>query len=234
MKRHLFTPTVKLAELLDDNPQLVLLLSRWNIPLGFGEKTVAEVCAEQGVSPVFFLIVCRIYSDRCYLPDEETLSMVEMDDMIRYLHASHIYYLQDRIPHIGNHLQHIVEQCEPVYRSMIRRFYDAYCHEVEEHFKYEEETVFPYIRALMEGAAPSGYRIRDFQKNHSNIEDKLHDLRNILIKYLPAELSPADRISITIDTYRLSEDVERHSVIEEQVLVPAVMLMERKRDGKGA
>ena len=234
MKTHLFTHTVKLAELLDANPQLVLLLSRWNIPLGFGEKTVAKVCAEQGVSPGFFLIVCRIYSDRRYLPDEETLSLVEMDDMIRYLHASHIYYLQDRIPHIGNHLQHIVEQCEPVYRGMIRRFFDAYCREVEEHFKYEEETVFPYIRELMEGAAPSGYRIRDFQKNHSNIEDKLHDLRNILIKYLPAELSPADRISITIDTYRLSEDVERHSVIEEQVLVPAVMLMERKRDGKGA
>ncbi len=232
MNERIFHPDVKLSDLLNRNPELVLLLSRWDIPLGFGERTVAEVCRTAGTSPEFFLMVCRIYTDKTYLPDDKTLSEVELDSLIRYLRASHIYYLEDRIPHIGQHLQHIIEQCTLVNRRLMEGFFEEYRREVEEHFRYEEETVFPYIRNLMEGMPDSAYRIRDFQKNHSNIEDKLFDLRNILVKYLPPALSPKERVSITMDTYRLSEDVERHSMIEEKVMVPYVMLLEKKYYGK--
>ena len=43
--------------------------------------------------------------------------------------------------------------------------------------------MFPYIRALVQGKADSGYHIDIFRKQHSQIESRLTELRDILLKY---------------------------------------------------
>ena len=100
------------------------------------------------------------------------------------------------------------------------------------HFDYEEKTVFPYIRVLMEGKQGASFRIREFESNHSNIEEKLQDLVSILLKYLPAESSPQERISITMDIYHLTEDINRHSQLEDHLLVHYANMKERENHGQ--
>ena len=51
---------------------------------------------------------------------------------------------------------------------------------------------------------------------------------NILIKYLPAEIFPKERIEISFDIMDLSSDLNRHTRVEERVLVPFVELLESK------
>jgi iron-sulfur cluster repair protein YtfE (RIC family) len=43
--------------------------------------------------------------------------------------------------------------------------------EVNEHFRHEEEQVFPHLEALQKGNSDNSYRIRTFVPEHSNIED---------------------------------------------------------------
>ncbi|MFW5774606.1 MAG: hypothetical protein ACOCWD_07970, partial [Tangfeifania sp.] len=63
------------------------------------------------------------------------------------------------------------------------------------HIELEENKIFPYILQLEENLIKDrpdpafieevrGYTIRDFLEEHSDIEEKLVDLRNILLKYL--------------------------------------------------
>ena len=46
---HKYKPTDKMSNVISENYSLISVMSRFGLPLGFGEKTVAEVCKEQGV-----------------------------------------------------------------------------------------------------------------------------------------------------------------------------------------
>ena len=45
--RLLFSPGMKLADLVESNYELLVVLARMGIPLGFGEASVGEVCRQR-------------------------------------------------------------------------------------------------------------------------------------------------------------------------------------------
>ncbi|MBQ5424541.1 MAG: hemerythrin domain-containing protein, partial [Bacteroidales bacterium] len=61
-----------------------------------------------------------------------------------------------------------------------------------------------------------------FEENHSNIEEKLHDLKNIVIKYLPENASQQSRINVLNEIFKIENDLNKHSVIENKILIPLV------------
>ena len=211
-----------------DNPKLLQLLPRFGIQLGFGDRSVAEVCQQNHVSTRLFLHVCRLHLD----PDTPT-QVADPDDadltsLLSYLNASHRFYLDDRFPHIEEHLGRIIKAAGAKYGNMLSHFYGEYKQEMVKHFQYEEEVVFPYIAALRKGEK-TDYSIEQFRHNHSNIEDALEDMTNILIKYLPGDILPSERICIATDIMELSADLTTHSRIEEHILIPFVESLENAK-----
>lgn len=219
---------MKLADLISANHDLILMLPRFGIPLGFGDKSVAEVCARHEVATDFFLLICNVYSFDAYVPDEDVVVSTDMSLLIPYLRASHVYYLNERLPHIEQHLNRIADRIEGKYGNVLKRFFAGYKNEVSEHFMYEEKTVFPYIEALVSGRAQGAYRILDFEERHYDIEDKLNDLTQIVFKYLPGNVSQGDSIGVVFDIFQLSSDLNKHALIEDKVLVPYVKIIEKK------
>ena len=57
MDKMLFTENMKLADLISANHNLILMLPRLGIPLGFGDRSVARVCHMYDVPVDFFLLV---------------------------------------------------------------------------------------------------------------------------------------------------------------------------------
>ena len=226
-KKDLFSKEAKLAELIDGDRRLLQLLPRFGIALGFGDHSVEEVCRMNNVSADLFLFICEVYSDTDFAPASDELIYGDMSGLLPYLRASHRYYLDERFPHLEEHLQRIIEACGPKYGHMLRQFYDEYKQEVMRHIQYyEEEVVFPYIEALCNGQRPSSYQIEEFEHNHTNIQDVLDDMMNILLKYLPGDILPKERIEISLDIMELSDDLNRHSIIEDHLLIPYVESLE--------
>lgn len=226
-KKTLLSKKTKLAELLAGDRRLLQLLPRFGITLGFGDRSVEEVCHMNKVSAELFLTICEIYTDNSYKPSQSELRHADMSGLLPYLKASHQYYLDERFPHLEDHLERIIEACGPKYGPMLRHFYDEYKQEVMRHIKYyEEEVVFPYIEALLRGQRNDSYKIDEFQHNHTNIQDVLDDMMNILLKYLPGDILPKERIEISLDIMELSDDLNRHSLIEDHLLIPYVESLE--------
>ena len=226
-KKKPFSKDTKFAELLTDDRRLLQLLPRFGIGLGFGDRSVEQVCQMNHVNSELFLMICEIYSDGNYKPGQIELQHIDMGDLLSYLKASHQYYLDERFPHIEEHLQHIIEACGQKYGPMLSHFYDEYKQEVMRHIKYyEEEVVFPYVEALLNGKRTDSYKIDEFEHNHTNIQDTLDDMMNILLKYLPGDILPKERIEISYDIMELSDDLNRHSIIEERILIPNVESLE--------
>lgn len=229
MKSFLFTADMKLADLIHTDYRLLLTLSRFGVQLGFGDKTVEECCRNKQISTELFLMVCNVYTYQNYLPGIKDIERLDIEQLLNYLQKSHTYYLDNRIQAIQQQLQIIAAPLEPQHQKILNRFFEEYKNEVVHHFDYEEKTVFPYIQGLKNTQKSSGYHIEIFEQNHTNIDDKLNDLKNIIIKYLPGgDLHLMERTEVLFKIFSLEEDLSRHTLIEDKILIPLVQKLESR------
>ena len=228
IQRIVFSDSMKLADLVDVNFKLLNVLSRLGISLGFGENTIKEVCHRQGINLESFLLICSIYTYDDYVPSTELLSSADPLTIVDYLHSSHAFYLEKEFASLEKNIKAMVEPCDDMQKKIVSKFVADYKLQVEKHFAYEEMTVFPYVQALKEGKVMEGYSIEQFEENHSNIDETLGDLKNIVMKYLPDTCDTVLRNEVLYRIYRLDEDLAKHTIIEDRVLIPIVNKMEAR------
>lgn len=223
----LYQENQKLADILNNNPQLILMLPRFNIGLGFGEKKAKEVCEENSISTELFIMLCNVYTFDYYLPSEAEIRNIDSEALMKYLKASHDYYLTQRLTHIGQHLEKIAEQAGQI-KPILIKFFADYKNEVKRHFSAEEKTIFPYIQSITKHNSNAPSCLNNVEKSHVNINNKLSELTNILIKYLSPDILPNERISVWFDIAQLSKDLAKHSIIEEKILIPYLRILEKE------
>ena len=225
-KSRLFSSDSRLSDLITAHPSLLTLLNRLGISLGFGDRSIADVCEASGVDTSFFLLICNVYTFNNYIPSTPTILGTDMNGLVPYLEKSHKYYVDKRLPHIERHLDAIAHKLGGRIGKVFISFFQEYKQEVEEHFGHEERDVFPHIRALMAGERDTTYSIGMFLHTHSDIEGKLDDLLNIVFKYLPPQVDDDNVMDVVYDILRLREDLKKHTFIEEKIMVPLVCHLE--------
>lgn len=212
MKKTIFTGRMKMADMIASNYDLILMLPRFGISLGFGDKTVKEVCRENAVDENFFLTVCNIYTFDDFRPDDEEVSNIDSRLVVDHLQASHRYYIEERLPHLQNHMDHIADGAGQQSATILKKYFSDYCREVREHVRREEKN----LSYMLEHK----YVTEHYAKSHDNIKDKLSDLTQIIIKYIPGERLNEEMMELVFDIMQLSRDLEKHAEIEEMLLMP--------------
>ena len=226
MKSRLFSSDSRLSDLITAHPSLLSLLTRLGISLGFGDKLIADVCEQSGLDTDFFLLICNVYTFNNYVPSTATILGTDMTGLVPYLEKSHKYYVDKRLPHIERHLDAIAKNLKGRIGQVFISFFEEYKQEVVAHFQHEERDVFPHIRALQSGERDRSYSMGEFLNTHSDIEGKLDDLLNIVFKYLPPQVDDDNVLDVVYDILRLSEDLKKHTFIEEKIMVPLVKHLE--------
>ena len=223
---------MKMADMLASNYDLILMLPRFGIPLGFGEKSVREVCRDRGVDENFFLTVCNIYSFDDYEPDEEEMSQIENHMVVEHLQASHRYYTNERLPHLEQHLEHISKGVSERSAAILKKYFADYRREVRDHVRREEKNLALMLENIRNGQPLSKSIGEQYQKSHDSIKDKLSDLTQIILKYIPGEHLNEEMMELVYDIMQLSRDLEKHAVIEEKLLTPTedYQLSDREQD----
>ena len=220
------SPAMKMADLLDVNFSILGVFSRFGMSYGFGEATVKEVCDGMGIDPETFLIICKVYAFDGYRPSREQMEGACLEDIVRYLRLSHTYYLETMVPALAAAIEDMIGPCDDMHKKVIRKFFGDYKEELERHFDYEEKTVFPYVEAMIDSREREPYTIGEYEKNHSNVEEKLDDLKKLVTMYQPSQSSSQDCFRVLFYLYSLESDLERHTFIEDGILVPVVSRME--------
>lgn len=232
-ERAVFSPSMKMADLVNLNYHLLSVLSRLGVDLGFGEITIGEACLRHSLDVNSFLLVCNVYTYDDYVPSDELLSAGSPADIVKYLHNSHVFYLEHELTDLERALEQLVAPCDVKQKLIIDRFFSEYKKEVENHFAYEESVVFPYIDAFSGGMGDEeGYSIEQFEENHSNIDEKLGDLKNIVMKYLPEVCDTVQRNNVLFHICYLEEDLDKHTLIENNVLIPMMTRLEENEKRK--
>ncbi|MBD5356479.1 MAG: hemerythrin domain-containing protein [Bacteroides sp.] len=212
--------------LIADNYQLIQVMSRFGIPMGFGDKTVTEVCDDAGVDCNTFLTVVNFVMDG--YNNFETSPNVSAESLLHYLKQSHIYFLEYCLPAIRRKLLDSIKLRESDVSFLIIKLFDEYVNEVRSHMEYEEMTVFKYVRALLNGDDVDNYHITTYSDHHEQVGSKLKELKTIIIKYCPRDASINLLNAALYDIYRCEEELGSHCQVEDCLLVPAIMKLERQ------
>ena len=225
-KMKLYEADDKMIDLISDNHSMLQGLSAFGIRLGFGDKTVSEICAGQGVDCHTFLTVVNFLING-YTPKASD-DRISVKTLLDYLRASHRYFLDFQLPSIRKKLEETLNQNDNLV-MLIMRLYDEYAHDIRLHMKYEEKTLFPYVEALLRGEHKADYNVDIFAKHHSDTTGKFHELKNIIIKYLPHDGLANNQLTATLyDIYNNEEWLSNHSNVEEVLFVPAIRILEQK------
>ena len=138
-----------------------------------------------------------------------------------YLHNSHGYFLEFRLPAIRRKLIEAIDYAHNDVSFAIMRFFDEYVAEVQRHMDYEEQTVFPYVEGLLEGRVSDSYSIDDFRRRHDQVDAKLRELKNIIIKYYPSG-STNELNGVLFDIFTCERELASHNAVEDDLFIPAV------------
>jgi regulator of cell morphogenesis and NO signaling len=234
----LFTPHMKMADVVHGNYLLMPVINRFGIPLGFGEKTVQAVCRKHKIDINFFLAIINTFSHEDYFP-EKKLQTFNVLMIVDYLQKTHSYYIENQVPLIEKLLTNLLRKSavDTKKLKLIKKFFLDYKKELFTHLEREEQTTFPYVRKVYrmfhtpnlssrEKQALSKYSMHVYEEEHNDVEEKLYDLKNILIKYVHGNSMGGSYQEVIFELFRLEKDILDHTRIENTILLPLVSKME--------
>lgn len=214
--------------LIKDNYNVLQSLGCFGINLGFEDKTVEEVCRDNDVDTYTFLTVVNFTMNGSVR--EINHAKLSVDTLMRYLKASHTYYLGFQLPFIRRELTESLSVYDPMAKIIID-CYDEYASAVTNHMKYEEENLFPYVEALLRGERNRKYSVADYERNHTQTDLILKELKTFIIQYLPPDKQRNNQLMATLyDIYNNQEWLALHAKVEDAIFAPAIELVEKKLD----
>lgn len=226
----IFRKNDKLSHLIHRNYHLLPVMNRFGISLGIRDKSVEEICIEKNIDTHFFLAIVNTYHNEEYFPMNELLTF-SLTDIICYLRKTHEYYLQYVVPKLDDLISQMIASSKSDFKGlqMIDAFYRKYKKELFQHLDYEEKQVFPYVIELMKSRKKTeGYTIRSFEKEHTNVDDKLNDLKNLIIKYITPDYDNNICNEFLINLFRFEKDLKDHARIEDKILLPLTIKIENQ------
>ena len=152
---------------------------------------------------------------------------ISVPTLLHYLEASHVYFLDFQLPYIRRELSESLDENDSL-AHLILRFYDEYAHEIRQHMKYEQKTLFPYVESLIAGNPTSDYNVETFSKHHGATDKKLRELKLLIIKYLPQDGLHNNQLTATLhDIYENEVWLRQHAMVEDHIFVPAIRRLEQ-------
>ena len=217
-KTNNYVPTDKMSDLICGNYTLLQVMSRFDLSLGFGDQTVQEVCRANGVDCKTFLAVVNFITEENNRMADEVQDL-SIHALMNYLKQAHHYFLDFQLPTIRRKLIEAIDcSVQNEVAFLILKFFDAYVAEVRKHMDYEDMNVF----------RESGFRISQFARRHDQIDAKLKELKNIIIKYYPAGGNDYLLNAVLFDIFSCEQDLASHCRVEDYLFVPAVLRLEKE------
>lgn len=228
-----FTKQNRIIDLLDSNYHLLPVMNRFGINLGNKDKSLGKICAAKGIDVEFLLVIVNTFHNEEYFPETELKAFSPLL-IIDYLKKTHQHYSEYVLPKLESLLNQLIEsnKTEIHQLDIVEQFYQKYKEELLLHINEEEQEVFPYILNLVNNKKVSSkYNIHSFEKEHSSVDVKLNDLKNLIVKYIEPVYDNNVCNDFLINLYRFEKDIKDHARIEDKILIPQLVELEKQLNG---
>ena len=228
-----FKPTDRFYRIIECDYRLTQVVARFNITMGFGDKTVSEVCHMHNVDVHTFLaVINQVVYDLAASSKKVSLDLVNMGSLLDYLKRTHAYLVDHQLPRMRKTLFTAMDcSLQNEVAFLLVKYFDMYVAEVQAHVAQEEQEVFAYAESLMEGSLSPDPSLegKGSHKHNADFVAKLHELIQMFLQYYPQEGINEELNDVVYNLYRIEEDIRIHCKLEDEMLLPLVRKLERRR-----
>ncbi len=219
---------MKVYDLIEENHSLLLMMQHFEIDFKVDDLTVSQLCKERGINEKLFISIANLYNG--FKPKMNPIQNIDdVKQVIKFLRNSHRYYREDKYPQISTYIHLLQERHPEKELILLEQFFDEYFAEVMEHLDYEDNIAFPYFVKLTisnNDKQEEIYSAKEYGEHHTDIELKLKDLKNLLLKHINISNDLTLKRRLLFSLFELEQDLYIHSLIEETILIPFGYKME--------
>ncbi len=223
-----YKATDKLSYVISNDYHLLQVMSRFGITLGFGEKTIYDVCRQANIDVDTFLLVLNYVKDGAD-GHPQKVDNISVPNLLDYLKRTHTYYLEYLLPSIRFHLLNAIDcSVKNEIAFLVLKFYDEYVEEVRKHMEFEETTTFAFVQKIIDGESVDLAKSHLLSRHSESIESKLKELKNLFMQYYPAKENNEKLNAVIISIYQAEEDLSSHCRVEDNIFSPAVRRLDKQ------
>lgn len=211
-----------LRDIITENNDILMVLCRFDISLGFGDNTVEQACRDNNVDIDTFLAVVNIISGKRW-----EAYKISLPSLIGYLRKSHEHFIDYSLPLIKKMLIEGIHQTTPSEISIhIMNFFDNYVAEVRKHMEYENDVIFKHVENLIEGNLEDRLKVSEFSHSHEHTAGKLNDLKELFVYQYNQQNNELINNAL-YQILRCGKELMEHCNIENKLLFPNITLLEQ-------
>lgn len=227
-----------MKELIAQNRNYQFLTDKLDIPSVYLKKDWKEVSHYLQLEEKLLKALLLSYDDSAELPVSEFKNS-DLKEIIRYLQYSHRYYLNKKLPEIEQTVAHLCQSYRDSHQLLVvlGLFFMDYKNKLEKHIRYEEEVFFPFVVSLVDISKKESdakeilnilntYSARQFLAAHSDVEEDLLEVRNLILKYSGDQPTPLPYRIFLNQLQAFENDLSRHALLEDHILLPMVIELE--------
>lgn len=210
---------------------------------------VSSILHRYGISPTMEAPIIDVGSNAGFIVDlmkgaegllelkPEEYNQWDVSVLLEYLERSHEFYLSKLIPEVEQGIEALIRTLPANKGYLLSEAFKQYVQDLRHHFKYEEQTLFPYAR-LLDGAKQfpektpcirtylSFYSVAEFTHQHGEDEYRLEDFMYLVSLMSESADQPFFYRVAMQQLNRLSKDLNLHAFIEDEVLVGKLRILE--------
>lgn len=239
-KKYCFRQIVSLKYNMDQSILRLQVLKRYKIDFVETELKFPAVSPEAGLGKEFISVLTRAFEDDVHFRYSE-FNVFPTEVLIDYVKRTHQLYLSKTLHEIEQSIgllnEAYIEGHELI--DIVNNFYLDYKHDLMSHITKEDKFLIPYIEFLESSfktgidantfyKKSSSFSIEDFFEDHEENDSELEKIRTRILKYDPPVVNRFI-YGVLLNQFELFEhDLRVHGMIEEQVLIPRALVLERK------
>jgi len=226
------TQTKSIGELALEVPHAIAVLERWRIDYCcHGQRSVAEACADAGVTPDELM---REIGTTPVVDEARDWSGESLETLQRYIIDTHHVFTRQAMETVNVLSEKVANRHGNGHPEVlrVRELVVALCNDLEPHMMKEEVVLFPYVAAMERGEqAPNCFGtvrnpVRMMMLEHDVVGGLLRDLREATGDYaLPDDACLSFR-ALYERLIELELDLHKHIHIENNVHFPRAVALE--------
>lgn len=240
------TVNLTLADLAATTPAAIRILEQHGLDYCCGGKRAfEEACIERGLAPEE--ILREIDDAAAVRTAERDWQTAPLDELVSHIVETHHAYLKLNLPVLEARIQKVVAvhgARDPRKLPRLAQVFAALRRELEMHLQKEEAILFPSImqygraesRNLPMPPVPFGSianPIRAMENEHTDAGGALEEIRALTSDYTPPDYACATVRALYDGLQAIEKDLHIHIHLENNILFPRAIALEKRRVAGG-
>lgn len=205
----------------------------------YKEETLKEVCENQGLNEQSVIKAMELVTENNKTTNTQ-LQSFPVELMVEYLKHAHYIFVKKRMPYVAQLIDSLGE-VDFRYKSLsddLKSIFPLFVEDFIEHIYEEEDTFFSYVNQLsrfLKDDVPSSevfylmekYSVKEFALDHEVHDNEMEGFRKITNNYQYCDEADLQIKVLYSELERLENDLILHARIENEILFPKALQLER-------